>query len=83
VALVNIVRKQEQVDLLTKLSAKFVVNSSSENFKKDWYKAIDATGAILAFDATDFNTYGSVNNKQVPIISGEALRWVGFFTDAA
>ena len=27
VALVNIVRKQEQVDLLTKLGAKFVVNS--------------------------------------------------------
>jgi hypothetical protein len=51
VALVNIVRKQEQVDLLTKLGAKFVVNSSSESFKKDLYKAIDATGAILAFEA--------------------------------
>jgi NADPH:quinone reductase-like Zn-dependent oxidoreductase len=83
VALVNIVRKQEQVDLLTKLGAKFVVNSSSESFKKDLYKAIDATGATLAFDATGFNTYGSVDNKQVPIISGEALRWVGFFTDVA
>ncbi|CCK77558.1 Alcohol dehydrogenase GroES-like, fragment [Oleispira antarctica RB-8] len=89
VALVNIVRKQEQVDLLTKLGAKFVVNSSSESFKKDLYKAIDATGATLAFDAigggelagdilatmeavgskeaTGFNTYGSVYNKQVPI----------------
>ena len=45
----NIVRKQEQVDLLTKLGAKFVVNSSSESFKKGLYKAIDATGATLAF----------------------------------
>jgi hypothetical protein len=81
-ALVNIVRKQEQVDLLTKLGAKFVVNSSSESFKKDLYKAIDATGATLAFDpigggelagdilATGFNTYGSVDNKQVYIYGG-------------
>jgi NADPH:quinone reductase-like Zn-dependent oxidoreductase len=51
VPLVNIVRKQEQVDILTKLGAKFVVNSSSDSFKKDLYKAIDATGATLAFDA--------------------------------
>ena len=85
VALVNIVRKQEQVDLLTKLGAKFVVNSSSESFKKDLYKAIEATGATLAFDAigggelagdilaTGFNMYGSVDNKQVPILLGEGL----------
>jgi NADPH:quinone reductase-like Zn-dependent oxidoreductase len=70
VALVNIVRKQEQVDLLTKLGAKFVVNSSSESFEKDLYKAIDATGATLAFDATGLNTYGSVDNKQVYIYGG-------------
>jgi hypothetical protein len=51
--------------LLTKLGTKFVVNSSSESFKKDLYKAIDASGA------TGFNTYGSVDNKQVSILSGE------------
>jgi NADPH:quinone reductase-like Zn-dependent oxidoreductase len=49
--LVNIVRKQEQVDMLTELGAKYVLNSSSESFKKDLYKAIEATGATLAFDA--------------------------------
>jgi NADPH:quinone reductase-like Zn-dependent oxidoreductase len=59
VALVNIVRKQEQVDLLTKLDAKFVVSSSSESFKKDLYKAIDATGATLAFDAIGGGIKGS------------------------
>jgi NADPH:quinone reductase-like Zn-dependent oxidoreductase len=48
-----IVRKQEQVDSLTKLGAKLVVNFSSDTFKKDLYKAIDATGATLAFDAMD------------------------------
>ena len=67
VALVNIVRKQEQVDLLTKLGAKFVVNTSSESFKKDLYKAIDATGA------TGFNTYGSVDNKQAHFIRGRVM----------
>jgi len=34
-------------------------------------------------DATDFNTYGSVDNKQVPIFSGEGLWRARFFTDAA
>ena len=49
--LVNIVRKQEQVDILKGIGAKYVLNSSDENFKKDLYNAIDATGATLAFDA--------------------------------
>ena len=51
IGLVNIVRKQEQVDILKALGAKYVLNSSDDNFKKDLYKAIDATGATLAFDA--------------------------------
>lgn len=51
IPLVNIVRKQEQVDILEALGAKYVLNSSSESFKKDLYKAIEETGATLAFDA--------------------------------
>lgn len=51
VSLVNIVRKAEQVDMLQALGAKYVVNSSSESFKKDLYEAINETGATLAFDA--------------------------------
>ncbi|GAA6182764.1 zinc-binding dehydrogenase [Aliiglaciecola sp. 2_MG-2023] len=51
VPLVNIVRKQEQVEILEKLGAKYICNSSSENFKQDLYEAIEATGATLAFDA--------------------------------
>ncbi|MDO6692157.1 zinc-binding dehydrogenase [Aliiglaciecola sp. 3_MG-2023] len=51
VPLVNIVRKQEQVELLEKLGAKYICNSSSESFKQDLYEAIEATGATLAFDA--------------------------------
>ncbi len=51
VPLVNIVRKQEHADMLTELGAKYVCNSSADSFKADLYKAIDATGATLAFDA--------------------------------
>jgi len=51
VPLVNIVRKQEQVDILKAIGATHIVNSSEESFKTDLYKAIDATGATLAFDA--------------------------------
>jgi len=51
VPLVNIVRKQEQVDILKEMGAKHIVNSSDENFQTDLYKAIEATGATLAFDA--------------------------------
>jgi len=64
VPLVNIVRKQEQVDLLTKLGAKFVVNSSGE-LAGDILAAMEAVGSK---DATGFNTYGSVDNKQAHFI---------------
>ena len=52
VELVNIVRRQEQVDILKGLGAKYIVNSSSDSFMKDLTDAIHATGATLAFDAT-------------------------------
>ncbi len=52
VDLVNVVRKQAQVDLLQALGAKYVVNSSLDSFKADLTDALEATGATLAFDAT-------------------------------
>ena len=51
VGLVNIVRKQEQVDLLEKIGAAHVCNSSSPTFREDLVEALVATGATLAFDA--------------------------------
>jgi NADPH:quinone reductase-like Zn-dependent oxidoreductase len=59
VDLVNIVRKQEQVDMLSNLGAKYVLNASNESFKKDLYEAIKETGATLAFDATGGGTLAS------------------------
>lgn len=52
VDLVNIVRKQEHVDLLKGIGAKYVCNSSEESFMEDLVEALVATGAMLAFDAT-------------------------------
>ena len=51
VALVNIVRKQEQEDLLRKAGAMHVCRSDSAGFLKDLTDALAATGATIAFDA--------------------------------
>jgi len=51
VGLVNIVRKQEQVDALKGIGAKHTVNTSAPTFIDDLTEALVATGATLAFDA--------------------------------
>ncbi len=51
IALVNIVRKPEQADLLRGIGAKYVVDSSSDTFMKDLIEALTETGATIAFDA--------------------------------
>ena len=51
VALVNIVRKEEQEELLRGLGATCVCNSSSPSFMQDLIDALTSTGATLAFDA--------------------------------
>jgi NADPH2:quinone reductase len=52
VALVNIVRKPEQEQLLRDIGAQHVCDSSKDTFPRDLADAIAATGAYLAFDAT-------------------------------
>jgi hypothetical protein len=51
IPLVNIVRKKEQVDILHRIGAKHIVDSSSPAFMDDLTNALDETGATLAFDA--------------------------------
>ena len=51
IGLVNIVRRQAQVDLLHDFGADYVVNSSLPTFMEDLTDAIHVTGATLAFDA--------------------------------
>ena len=52
VGLVNIVRKQEQVDLLKAMGAAHVCNAGSPSFMADLTHALASTGATIAFDAT-------------------------------
>ena len=51
IELVNIVRTQEQADLLRAIGAKHVVNSSVASFADDLTQALVETGATIAFDA--------------------------------
>jgi len=51
IPLVNIVRSTEQTDILRKIGAKHVVDSSSPTFMDDLTGALVETGATLAFDA--------------------------------
>ena len=50
--LVNIVRKQEQVDVLKGIGAKHVCNTSDADFMEQLTNALAETGATVAFDAT-------------------------------
>src|SRR5580698_3007992 len=49
--LVNIVRSQEQADILRKIGAKHVVDSAAPTFTDDLLAALIETGATIAFDA--------------------------------
>jgi NADPH2:quinone reductase len=51
IGLVNIVRKQEHVDLLRSQGALYVCNASNHNFIDELIAALEETGATLAFDA--------------------------------
>ncbi|MGA2295423.1 MAG: zinc-binding dehydrogenase [Acidimicrobiales bacterium] len=51
VALVNIVRKPEQEEILRALGARYVCNSSSPSFMTELIAALAETSATLAFDA--------------------------------
>jgi NADPH:quinone reductase-like Zn-dependent oxidoreductase len=52
IGLVNIVRSQEQADILRKIGARHIVDSTAPSFMDDLTGALVETGATLAFDAT-------------------------------
>jgi NADPH:quinone reductase-like Zn-dependent oxidoreductase len=51
IALVNIVRSEEQAEILRKIGAKYVVDSMSPGFMDELTQALVETGATIAFDA--------------------------------
>ncbi len=59
VPLVNVVRKDEQAEILRDIGAKYVCNSTSPTFMKDLTNALAETGATIAFDAIGGGTLAS------------------------
>jgi NADPH:quinone reductase-like Zn-dependent oxidoreductase len=49
--LVNIVRSAEQAEILRKIGAKYIVDSTAPTFMDDLTQALTETGATIAFDA--------------------------------
>ena len=60
IPLVNIVRKEEQVELLKNLGARYICNTSDENFTKNLIDCLVETGATLGFDATGGGNEGKL-----------------------
>ncbi len=60
IPLVNIVRKEEHVELLKNLGAKYICNTSDENFLKNLTDCLVETGATLGFDATGGGNEGKL-----------------------
>jgi NADPH:quinone reductase-like Zn-dependent oxidoreductase len=56
IPLVNIVRKDEHVELLKGIGAKHALNSTSPNFMADLVSVLTETNATLGFDATGGGT---------------------------
>lgn len=51
IPLVNIVRNEEQANILKKIGAKYIIDSSSPNFIENLTRALAETKATIAFDA--------------------------------
>src|SRR5512138_9188 len=51
IGLVNIVRSKEQADILKKIGAKHIIDSTAPSFMDDLTGALVETGATIAFDA--------------------------------
>jgi NADPH:quinone reductase-like Zn-dependent oxidoreductase len=56
IPLVNVVRTQDQVEMLNSIGAQHVCDSSQRTFREDLVRAIHATGARVAFDAVGGGT---------------------------
>ena len=77
VELVNIVRREEQADILRGLGAKHIVNSSADTFMADLTDAIHETGATLGFDATGG---GQLASNILTAMEGAAARTPGAYS---
>jgi NADPH:quinone reductase len=71
IPLINIVRSEGQADLLRRIGAKYVLNSSAPDFAAELTDAVSETGATVAFDAVGG---GSLGNTIVQCMERAAAR---------
>ncbi len=82
VPLVNIVRKQEQVDLLKGIGAEYVCNSSDPDFMEQLVNALEKTGATLAFDAIGGGKLASQIITAMEIVASKNMKeWTPYGSD--
>lgn len=77
VDIVNVVRKAEQVEILKNMGAKYIVNSSDDDFHMQLTDAIHETGATLGFDAIGG---GDMASKILTAMEAAAARTPGAYS---
>src|SRR5260370_38061062 len=75
IPLVNIVRSEEQVQILKGLGAKHIVNSAQASFRDDLVSALKATGATLAFDAIGGGKLAGPILNAIEPVAARATPW--------
>ena len=82
IQLVNIVRREEQVEILRGLGAKHICNSSDDDFREKLTDALEETGATLAFDATGGGTLaGTIVSCMERALSRSAAEYSRYGSD--
>ncbi len=81
VGLVNIVRKQDQVELLRAAGAEHVVDSSADSFIDDLTDALRATGATIAFDAIGGGDLAGTLLARMEKVAGEGDEFSRYGSD--
>ena len=82
IPLVNVVRSEAQVDLLRGLGAEHVINSSAPDFMPRLIQAIEATRAMLAFDAIGGGTMASRLLTAMEAVAGRDAAYSRYGTAA-
>ena len=74
IALVNIVRTEEQRTLLAGMGANHVCNSGSPHFVEELNEAIQATGATIAFDAIGGGPLADQILRSMELMASKSLK---------
>jgi NADPH:quinone reductase-like Zn-dependent oxidoreductase len=81
VLLVNIVRNPAQAAILKELGAEYVLNSTAPDFYNQLVAAIEATGAMLAFDAIGGGTLQSQILSAMEVVASKDIAFSRYGSD--